>query len=134
MGIRVNPDRWLPMRHYLRLVWHFLTTDQPPSPYDRFYKSKWDRRWSRVKTLDGPVHTVWVHSTGLRYNWFTIGWACWRKGHDWGNQHVVTAPQRKWEAVEPGRIKAVYTGKKERYHARTCRRCGKFMGIGHEEV
>ncbi len=131
MGFKVNPERWLPMGQYLRMVVWFLTHDMPPSPYDKFYKSKWDRRISHVKTLDGPIHTLWVHSTRIRYNWFTIGWHCWRKGHEWKNQFVTDAPDFEWEG-EGGRLQRKPTGKTRVYHVRSCAYCGHYMGAGWE--
>jgi hypothetical protein len=59
---------------------------------------------------------------------------CAWKGHEWRDQHVTLAPQKRLVAGDqPGHVKWQKTGKLEKYHARACARCGKFMGIGHEE-
>lgn len=65
----------------------------------------------------------------LTCNWFVLGWRCWRNGHAWDNQFVTIAPDFKWEG-ESGVLSRKETGKSRIYHARTCTRCGKFMGIG----
>lgn len=126
MGFRANPENWLPMGQYLRLCWYFLTTPSRPTPYDDMYKSEWDRRWSKVKTLDGPIHTIWVRWTGIKYNWFTIGLVCWRKGHIRREQHITIAPD--WDYLT-GKWKKSWS----RHYIVSCARCGKYHGAGKKE-
>lgn len=135
MGFRVNPDRWMPMKDYLRLCWHFMTTDAPQSPYDdMFPRGKWSRRWSRVKTLDGPIHTLWVWDARVRYNWFTVGFHCWRKGHEWREEFITKSPQKKVVPKGEGVLGWENTGKWENHYIVSCAYCGKFRGHGRREV
>lgn len=136
MGFRVNPDRWLPIKDYLRYLWHFATTHAEDNPYNTGvnHKTQFQRRLAKIMYFDGPIHTLVVWHARIRYNWFTIGWKCWRNGHSFKDQNVTTAPQRKLHVIEPGRVEFRKTGKQELHYVSVCTRCGKFNGRGTREV
>ncbi len=127
MGVKVNPDNWLSTGSYLRYMWHFATTHEETNPYNRD-KTQIQRRMSSIKTFDGPIHTIWVRYTQLRYNWFTIGFSCWRNGHDYYEQFIAWSPEKTLKPIEPGRVKWVLTGRTEKHTVSTCRRCGRYQG------
>ena len=118
--------------NYLKFVIYTLTHDIPDNPYNG-ERTQWQRKISRLFTRDGPIHTMWSWYNKIRYNWFTIGWHCWRTGHDWADQFVTTAPQTRLITDKPGYARFERTGKTELYYARVCASCGKFQGIDHKE-
>lgn len=118
--------------NYLKFVIYTLTHDIPDNPFNR-ERTQRQRKISRLLTTDGPIHTMWVWEGRIRYNWFTIGWHCWRKGHAWREQTVTSAPQKEMVVDRPGHLRWENTGKTEVYYARVCSYCGKFNGINRRE-
>lgn len=92
-------------------------------------------RWDRIKVTDGPIHTLWCKSTIIRYNWLTIGFTCWRKGHLWREQTAGIANKYKFVPTgEPGVVRREWETTKEFIIIHSCARCGNYRGSSKRDL
>jgi hypothetical protein len=131
MGFRVNPDRWMPMGDYIRFVLYTLTHKARINQFNED-QTEWQRRWSKVLVTDGPIHTLWVRGTQVRYNWFTIALRCRIKKHTYGYQTICLAPDTEFVSDTPGVLRSVKTGKTRRYKVSVCTYCGRYQGMNYD--
>lgn len=116
--------------NYLRLCWYYLFVYDQERDGGMFNLTG----WQRLRSTDGPIHTMRVWWLKITCSWFIIGWHCWRKGHAYGEQTITVAPGRRMVVVQPGVSRFEPTGKREIHKVLVCTWCGKYRGAWHEEL
>lgn len=115
------------MLDYLRMVRYYLTKYEPQPPYPI-------TGWQHIRSMDGPIHTVYIWWLTLTCSWWALGFKCWRKGHDWRDELITITPERELIQKSPGVIGFKNTGKRSAHKIRTCSRCGNYRGSFKETI
>lgn len=116
------------MFDYPRLVWYYLTQYDVERDGGQFKLTG----WQHICVTDGPIHTLWCWWGILTCNWFTIAFHCARHGHDWRDEFITWAPERKFTLTNPGKYEK--TGHTLKWKIRVCTYCGNYRGKSSEVV
>lgn len=108
------------MKDYLRTVWYYLVMYDDDGLDEK-------TGWQMLKVYPGPINTMWGWSLKLRYNWFTTGMHCWRKGHSWRRETIAIASAWDWQKDAPGMTRVKHT-------VTVCAVCGNYRGRSTEPL
>ena len=102
---------------YLRMCWYYLFEYDAEKDGGLYQLTG----WQHIRATDGPIHSMWVWWSGIRYHWIVLGTICRRKGHMRREEFVARSV--RYSTHDPVHI-----------YVSSCGRCGKYFGRGYKDI